>query len=88
MLLQQVGNHTLNHIQLLRSFTDMRNRLQQRLGVRVQRFFKQSLFWRFLNNAAGVHDKNAVGDLGNDSQIVCDEHNGHVKLSLEPVDEL
>ena len=41
-----------------------------------------------LDDLAGIHDGDPVGHVGDDSQIVRDEDDGHVAFLLETVDEL
>ena len=40
-----------------------------------------------LHRAAGVHDQYVVGDLGNDAEVVGDQHDG-VELALQIADQV
>jgi hypothetical protein len=41
----------------------------------------------FFNDAAGVHDGNAVGDLGNDTEVVSDEEKSQAHVAAELIEQ-
>ena len=43
---------------------------------------------RILDDAAGVHDANAVCVLGDDAKIVADQHHGHRAVAADLLQEL
>src|SRR5262245_65157363 len=49
------------------------DRPQQPPGVRMLRVVKDLLFVAFLDNSAGVHDEDAVGDVCDDAEVVRDQ---------------
>jgi hypothetical protein len=53
---------------------DARHRSEQAGGVRMRRRVKYAARVRFLHDAARVHDGDAVSELGDDAEIVRDEH--------------
>src|ERR1700689_3968659 len=63
----------------------LRQRGDQRLGVRVQRAVHDRVGAGPLGQAARVHDRDGVGDLGQDRQVVGDRDDG---LDVPPVAEL
>ena len=62
---------------------DAGNRLQEELSVwvfgRVEQFIHRSVF----DNASKVHDDHVVGHLGDDPQVMRDEHDRHAILLLQ-----
>ena len=43
---------------------------------------------RVLDDPAGVHDRDLVGDLGDDAEVVGDDHDRGVELALQALDQL
>ena len=60
-----------------------RHRIEQALGVGMQRAAEQRADRRFLGLAAGIHDDDALRHLGDDAQIVGDQHDRGVDLVLQ-----
>ena len=56
---------------------------QQRLGVGVERSLHQLLGRGQLDQLAGIHDGDAVTDVGHDAQVVADEEIGEAELALQ-----
>ncbi len=57
--------------------------LEQAARVRVVRRGEQRGRVGLLDDAAGVHRQHAVGDLGDDAEVVGDEHDGRAVVALE-----
>ena len=66
----------------------LRDRAQQRLRVRVLRVVEERVDVRPLGDGAEVHDRDLVGDLGDDAQVVRDEHDRHAELVLQLAQQL
>ena len=55
-------------------------RSQQRLGVGVLRVAEHPACLADLDDPPSVHDRHAVGDLGEDSELMCHEQDREIKL--------
>ena len=66
-----------------RTASKARRRAEQTLGVRVARMAQDFCRGAFLNDAAGVHHHHAIGNLRDDSQIVCDEKHRELKFAAQ-----
>ena len=53
------------------------------LRVGMPRTVEEVVDLALLDHPAGVHDEDAVADLGHDAQVVRDEHDGRVEPTLE-----
>ena len=60
----------------------------QRARVAVLRLGEQRLRRRGLDDAAGVHDGDAIGVTGHDTQVVGDEDDAHLVFVAQLVDEV
>ena len=58
------------------------------MGVRMERRRVHDLAWGQLHDVAQVHDRDAMRDLPNDGEIVCDEQVGDPELLLEIAQEV
>src|SRR5260221_1695808 len=56
---------------------DARNRAQQQLGIGMSRPREELVDRRGLDDLAGIHDGDAVGDRGDDAEIMGDEDHRH-----------
>jgi hypothetical protein len=63
-------------------FVQLRNRVQQSTGIRMDRFFIEIQDWSLFYDATGVHNNDPVTRVRHDSQIVRDEDNAHMELGL------
>src|SRR5258707_792134 len=61
---------------------------EKRLGIGMVRLPEQLLGGRALDDAAQVHDQDAVGDVLDDAEVVADEEIGQVQLLAEPDEEI
>ncbi len=66
----------------------LRHGAQQPFGVRVLRAREQLFDRRLFDDAARVHDGDAVGDFGDDAEVVRDEEHGEVARPPQLVDQL
>src|SRR3989454_2143379 len=64
------------------------DRPEKALGVRVARLPEQRRGCPFLCNSTGVHDRDAVRELGDKSQVVGDEEDGHAILVHDRLQQL
>ena len=60
---------------------------QQPLRVRMRRVGEQVVGRRPFHDPAGVHDGDVVADVGDDTEIVGDEQQGHAELVLQFVQQ-
>ena len=70
---------------------ELRDRLEQRLGVRHPHVGEQRPRGRLLHDLAGVHHGDLVGAAGDDAEVVGDEDHRHVAVALlvgEQVEDL
>src|SRR5713226_9284925 len=85
------GDVTLEDHALPRSLDERirdRNRRKQRTRVRVARTPVELLAGRNLHDLAEVHDRDAVGDVFHDREVVRDEEVGEVELALQPLEQV
>jgi hypothetical protein len=54
----------------------------------MQRLLKYLFYRRFFNDPPGIHDGHPVGNIGMDSHIVGDHHNGVMLLCLDILEKL
>src|SRR5512139_468797 len=67
---------------------DARDRLQQRLRVRVLGIVEDRVDRALLDDAAEVHDDDVVRHLGNHAEVVGDQHDRHLALLLDPAQQV
>ena len=67
---------------------EARHRAEQRLRVGMARLREQVLDGGLLDLAAGIHDDDALGHLGDDAEVVRDEDDGGAGLGLELAHEI
>ena len=70
------GNISGNFLQAVLFFLsrpDFRDRVHESQAVGVKRIFKYPGYGARLDNFPGVHDKDALGDFGDDAQVVGDQ---------------
>ena len=77
------GDRALDRDQPVLLAIEARDRAQQRIGVGVPRRAEQLEHVRGLDDAAGIHHRDPVGDLGDHAEIVGDHHDRHAELALE-----
>ncbi len=65
-----------------------RQRLEQRLGVRVAGTGEDSIRRRLLDDAAAVHNGNPLGPAADHAQVVGDQDDGHAQLSAQVVKQI
>jgi len=63
---------------------DAGKRGEEAVAVRMERAAQDVADGAFFDDAAGVHDGDAVGDLGDDAEVVGDEEDGGAALGAEP----
>ena len=80
---QQVGRQALDGEQLLTLHVQPRDRLQQALGVGVAGAAVQVVDVRALDDRAGVHHRDPVGDVGDHAEVVGDQDQAHLALLAE-----
>ena len=61
---------------------------QQAAGVRVRRRAEDRVDVAALDRAAGVHHLHAVGDAGDDTEVVGDEHDAGAEVVLDALDDV
>jgi len=67
---------------------EARSGAEKTLGVGVARAAKNFGDATLLDDTSGVHDGDAIGDLGNDAKIVSDEEKRKLKLPAKPPEKL
>ena len=67
---------------------ELRQRAEQRLGVRMLRMVEQLLRRRLLDDLAGVHDGDLVGRLGDDAHVVRDDDHRHLVLLAQLLEQV
>ena len=77
------GDRALDRDQPVLPAIEARDRAQQRIGVGMPRRAEQLEHVRGLDDAAGIHHRDPVGDLGDHAEIVGDHHDRHAELALE-----
>ena len=79
----QRRRRALDRVQPLRLRpVEPRDRAEQAPGVRVLRVVEDVALRAALDDAAGVHDDDLVGDLGDDAEVVRDQDHGRVEVVL------
>jgi len=63
------------------------DRMDQGLGIGMERTFQERARGGGFDDLAGVHDGHALGNVADDSQVVSDEQDGHVELCLEMAEQ-
>ncbi len=81
--LERRGDRALDRDQPVLPAVQARDRAQQRIGVGMPRRAEQLEHVRGLDDAAGIHHRDPVGDLGDHAEIVGDHHDRHAELALE-----
>ena len=61
---------------------------EQALRVGMALAFEQRIDRRRLDHAAGIHDHHVLRDLGDDAEIVRDEHHAHPELGLQAAQQV
>ena len=85
----QRRRRALDRVQLLRLRpVEPRDRAEQAPGVRVLRVVEEVPLRAALDDPAGVHDEDLVGDLGDDAEVVRDQDHGRVEVVVQAVDQL
>ena len=79
----QVGRHARDCIEPAPERRAQHRRGQQRSRVWMRRGVDHRLGRADLDEAAGIHDGDAVGDLDGDTHVVRDEDDGHAQLLLQ-----
>ncbi len=80
---QGVGDVSTDGFESALFLTQTRQRTEQALGVWMAGLVKEGFDGGVLDDFAGVHDGNGVGDLGDDGEVVSDQHDGHLLRGLE-----
>ena len=68
-------------VQTTRTALDGQNGAQKTAGVLVDRVSEQLLGGRLLDNLTGVHNRDVIGDLGDQRQVTGDEDRGKAELA-------
>ena len=68
--------------------TESGDAIEQGLGVGVLRGAEDLLHRPLFDEVAVEHDEDAVGEVGDDAEVVGDEKDGHAKLFLEVAEEV
>ena len=84
----QVRDVARDDRQLVLERPDDGDRPDQSLGVRVERIAEQRRHVGLLDDLAGVHDRHPVAHLGDDAQVVGDQHDGRAGLVAQVAHEV
>src|SRR5689334_6640154 len=79
----QRRRQALDRLELLPLEVQARQRLEQRLRVRVARRAEQLVDVGVLDDAARVHDRDPVRDVGDHAEVVGDQDHAHVAFLLD-----
>src|SRR6516165_2994788 len=60
---------------------------EQPCGIGMRRLLQDSLDGSAFDDAAGIHYRDRIGDLGGDAEIVRDKNHAHAKLTLQPAQQ-
>ncbi len=85
---QGVGNVSTDGFEPALFLTKARQRTEQSLSVWMEGLIEEGLDGGVLDDFAGVHDGDGVGDLGDDGEVVSDQHDGHLLRGLELAQEI
>ncbi len=85
---QGVGDVSTDGFESALFLTQTRQGTEQALGVWMAGLVKEGFDGGVLDDFAGVHDGNGVGDLGDDGQVVSDQHDSHLLRVLEFTQEI
>ena len=86
--LRHVGHAALDRGQSLALAVELGDRAQKPHRVRVLRPREQRLYRRPLDDLAGIHDRDIVGHLGNDAEIVRDQDDRGPGVSAQPAHQV
>ena len=75
-------------VQAARTALDGQNGTQKTAGVLVNRVGEQLLGGCLLDNLTGVHNRDVMGDLGDQRQVVRNKDHGKAELGLKVVEQL
>src|SRR5918994_2402341 len=84
----RVGHIAGDDLEIVDGPADPRDRLQQRLGVRVLRVVEERDDIGPLDHLAEVHDDDFFGHLGDDTEVVGDQHHRHPGSLLDVSDQI
>ena len=83
-LLIKHWRHTLNRIQPLPAlFVNLGKAAKQTDRIGVGRMGVEVTYWGFLDNKTAIHDIHPVGNAGDNTQVMGDEHNAGVDLVFQ-----
>lgn len=81
---KRIRNRSLDRFQTVSAcYLNSWNGKDQELGIGMPWICKYIFHLTFLNDPAGVHYSNAVGDLGNHAKIMSDQENRHIHIFLQ-----
>ena len=83
-----VRHHAVDHGELVGLLVEPRHRAEQTDGVGMLGRRKQRIDRRLLDHLAGIHHGDVVAHLGDDAEVVGDEHDGGVGRRFEVAQEI
>ena len=78
--IRRVGHQTFDRLQHFALFLQVRQAVEQALGVGMAHVVEYILNSALLHNTAGIHNCHIVADLGNDTQTVRNHQHGHITV--------
>ena len=79
---QGIGDVSADSFEPACLLAQARQRTEQPLSVWMEGLIEEGLDGGVLDDFAGVHDGDGVGDLGDDGEVVSDEDDGHFLIGL------
>jgi hypothetical protein len=67
---------------------EVRHRSEQGPSIRVLRLIENLINRAIFDDLAGIHDRDIIGHVGNDTEVVGDENNRKIQLLLQVVDQV
>ena len=81
-------HHTFNNVQHIVVFIRLRNRFKQRTCIRMQGMSKQFLHGSLFDDLPRIHNRNTVGDLCDDTEVVSNKDNTRLVFFLQVFDKI
>jgi hypothetical protein len=83
----QIRRATADRVDVALTWLTVHGRGEQSCRVGVRRRPQDAGDGSALDDAAGIHDRDRVGDLGGDAEIVRHENHAHAELALQPAQQ-
>lgn len=82
------GDLSVDGFESLGLLIRVRERVEQSLGIGMRAFYEDLVDRAAFDDFSGVHDGDFVGHLGDDTEVVCNEDDGHAAVFLEFAEEV